>query len=289
MNAALILSKDAQIDWLGYAGICASVGVPILIGLYYRHSGRSERIASTLICTGGFILFSACLSLFNYLLLPLRNPVIDVPIAEIDAWFGYHWPAVMEFAASHPIPTFILKLAYMTTIPQITLLVVILGLSGRIRDLHVMITIVIFTATLTICFWGLFPTLGAKSMYVLPQEIWAAVNPVVNEAYTKYLLDIAVNGPGIITPNEIRGLIAFPSYHAVLAFIAMYAGRNLPYLRWVFFILNLLILPATFIHGGHHMIDFLGGFAMFALGVIVARSAVKRDYEHLNLPAIASA
>ncbi len=251
-----------------------------------RSKGRSERIASALICSGAFIFFSACLSLFNYLLLPIVRPLIDVPIAEIDAMFGYHWPDVMALAANYPAVTSVLKFAYITTIPQFAMLVVILGLSGRLRDLHVMITSVAITATLTICFWGLFPTLGAKSMYILTPELWAAVNPIVDEEYAKDLLRIGEHGPGLISPQEIRGLIAFPSYHAVLAFTAMYAARNVRFVAQIFLILNLLILPGIFIHGGHHLMDLPAGFAMFVFGTWLARRAVYEDYEVRGKPAL---
>ncbi|MEM7290312.1 MAG: phosphatase PAP2 family protein [Pseudomonadota bacterium] len=286
VNVMLIAVKGAEVDVLAYGGIFSIIIVTLPLGLYYRVSGRSERIASALICAGGFIFFSACLSLFNYLLLPIVRPLIDIPISEIDAIFGFHWPDIMAIAAANPIPSQILKYVYLTTIPQFALLVVILGLSGRMRDLHVMITSVTITATLTICFWGLFPTLGAKSMYILPPEIWTAVNPVVNEEYALHLLHIGENGPGVISPQEIRGLIAFPSYHAVLAFTAIYAARNVAVLKQVFLILNLLILPGIFIHGGHHLMDLPAGFVMFAFGTWLATRAVERDYKRRDMPAL---
>ncbi|MGI9351488.1 MAG: phosphatase PAP2 family protein [Rhizobiaceae bacterium] len=286
VDLALIAYKGSQIDIPAYGGLFALILFVIPLGMFYRLKGRSERIASALICSGSFIFFSACLSLFNYLLLPIVRPLIDVPIAQIDALFGFYWPDVMAFAAANPVPTLILKLAYITTIPQFAMLVVILGLSGRMRDLHVMITSVTITATLTICFWGLFPTLGAKSMYILPPEIWAAINPVVNEEYANDLLHIGANGPGLISPKEIRGLIAFPSYHAVLAFTAIYSARNVPFVAQAFFVLNLLILPGIFIHGGHHLLDLPSGFVMFAFGTWLARRAVYRDYEYRGAPAL---
>ena len=277
IDLALIAHKGASVDFAAYSGLFALIIFVMGLGMAYRVSGRNERIASALICTGAFIFFSMCLSLFNYLLLPIARPLIDVPLAQIDALFGYHWPDVMALAADYANVSYVLKIAYMTTIPQIAALVVILGLSGKIRDLHTLVTSVTITATLCICFWGLFPTLGAKSMYVLPPEIWAAVNPIVDEAYAKELLHIGEHGPGLISPKEIRGLIAFPSYHAVLAFTAIYAARNIPVISWVFLILNLLILPGIFIHGGHHFVDLFGGLAVFLLGNWLAIRAVRKN------------
>lgn len=289
IDLALIAYKGSRIDPAGYAGLAAIVLFVVPLGLFYRIRGRSERIASALVCSGAFIFFSACLSLFNYLLLPIVRPLIDVHVTAIDAMFGYHWPEVMAWAAANPLPTLIMKIAYMTTVPQIAALVVILGLSGRMRDLHVLITSVTITATATICFWGLFPSLGAKSMYIIPPEIWAAINPIVNEAYARELLHIGEHGPGVISPKEIRGLIAFPSYHAVLAFTAIHAARNVPGVAQFFLILNLLILPGIFIHGGHHLMDLPAGFVMFVFGCVIAARTVGHDYRRRGVPDLVTA
>lgn len=282
----LILFKGAAIDVPSYAALTAfSLGVAGF-GMAYRLSKRNERIASALICTGAFLFFSMCLSLFNYLLLPVSRPVLDPMLAEIDALFGYHWPTVMQLAADNLIVSEILKYAYMSTIPQFATLVIILGLSGRLRDLHVMITSVTITATASICFWGIFPTLGTTTMYALPQEIWDTVRPIVDQEYARELIEVATKGPGLITPEEVRGLIGFPSYHAALAFTAAYAARNVRFLGPIFLVLNLLILPAIFVHGGHHLMDAFGGLAVFVLGTWAATRAVHANYRRHAIPAI---
>jgi len=284
INAVVTVVRNIQFDAPAYAMLLL-IAVPfIATGYYYRVKDRSERIASSMICTGLFILFTACIAYFNYLMLPLTNGPYDAYLTKIDAFFGYHWPSVMAFAAEHPTGSSILKFAYLTTMPQMALLIVWLGLSGRAYDLHILVTSVTITATLAICFWGIFPTLGAKSLYDLPPEVWAAVNPVVNLEYAEYLKDVAVTGPGFITPSEIRGLIAFPSFHAVLAFTAMYSARNIKYVGPIFFGLNLLIMPATYIHGGHHLVDLPAGFALFLLGTYLAKRMVTKGYEANNLP-----
>jgi len=284
IDTILILIKGIRIDYLGYIGI-ASVAFPIiLVGLFYRTKDRSERIASTMICSGLFILFSASMSMFNYMMLPLARPTIDISITAIDAALGFSWPDVMAFAAQYPTIVFIMKLAYMSTMAQFALLVVILGLLGRARELHIMITMVTITATLTICFWGLFPSLGAKSLYNVSPEIWQIIDPPVNREYALDLINIATNGVSYVTPSEIRGLIAFPSYHAVLAFIAIYSAWNVRFVRPIFLAINLMILPGIFIHGGHHFLDLPAGFAMFLLGVWIARKVVYAEYIEYDLP-----
>lgn len=275
----LVFWKSSNIDWLAYGGVTAFTVVLLAIGSVYRLLNRSERIAAALVGTAGLMFFSMVMSLFNYLLLPIVRAPIDHQLAAIDAMFGFYWPHAMQIAAHYPMITTILKVAYLSTLPQLAVLIVVLGLSGRHRDMHVLLLAVVVTATLAICFWGLFPSLGAKSLYQLPPAIWAAVAPVVDQSYAEALKRMAIDGPGLISPNEIRGLIAFPSYHASLAFIALYSSRNLKYVFPIFLVLNVLIIPATFVHGGHHLIDPFAGMILFALGVLCAKRFVDAEYK----------
>ena len=40
---------------------------------------------------------------------------------------------------------------------------------------------------------------------------------------------------------------------------------------------NLLMVPATLVHGGHHLVDLLGGVAVFAACLWLAHRAVPEE------------
>lgn len=282
VDLALICVKGAKIDWIAYAkisGLCLAI---ISAGMIYRIIDRSERIASTLICSGLLVAFSMVLGLFNYLLLPVSNPFIDETIAKADALLGFYWPDIMVWAANHPIISMVLKVSYMSTMAQLSILIALLGLSGRRQQMDVLLLCVIISATIAICFWGLFPSSGAMSVHNLPADIEMAVAPIVGQEYAEELRRIAIEGPGVIIPYEIRGLIGFPSYHSSLAFVALFASFAIKRVFPIFLILNLLILPATLIHGGHHLLDLFAGFLLFlgaykAAKILIYANAVKED------------
>ncbi len=286
IDVALIIYNGSQVDWVGYGVILALVVGLMSMGFAYRLSGRSGRIGAAAICAGLFIFFSLCLSMFNYQLLPLWREPIDVGLNAIDSMFGYSWPAVIEWSGNHPVFNSIVRFAYMSTIPQFAAIVVILGLTGRIKELHVLILSVTITATFTICFWGLFPSLGAKSLYDLPQAMEALAAPVVSTAYGDHMLAMAEQGPGLISPKEIKGLVAFPSYHIVLALTAVYAARRVRWIFPVYLVLNALILPGIYMHGGHHMVDLPAGALVAVLGIYLARKTVYADYKKSKTPEI---
>ena len=284
INLVQIVRHDIMIDWAGYAFVLAVALITFSVGQFYRQSNRSARIGAAMIGTGILILFTMALSVFNYLLMPTVRPPIDSLIVQIDALFGYHWPDVIRFAADHPVLNSIIKFAYLSTMPQLAILVIILGLSGRVRVLHVLLVGIAVTATLAVVFWGFFPTHGAKSLFSLPAEIERAADPVVTTAYGQDLLRMARDGPGYLTPDDIKGLIAFPSYHAVLSFLALYTAWSIRWLFPIYLVVNILIMPGTIMHGGHHLMDAPGGLILFLFGIILTEKIVGYHYQTNNHP-----
>ena len=45
----------------------------------------------------------------------------------------------------------------------------------------------------------------------------------------------------------------------------------------VFLLVNLLMLPAILLHGGHHLIDVFGGFSVFALSLVATNAILRRQ------------
>lgn len=284
LNLIQIFWRGVAIDWAAYGTLAMIFAACFLGGQYYRLSGRSERIGLALVCTGLFPAFSAAMVMFNYLLMPTIAPPIDRAMIWVDSLFGYHWPSVIAWASEHPFLNAVFRYAYLTTIPQMGLLIIVLGLSGRARQLHVMMVSITITSIIAVAFWGFFPSHGAKSIFVLPAQIEALANPIIDTAYGRDLVRMAAEGPGLISPDSVKGLIAFPSYHAVLAFTAIYSMRGVRFLFWVYLVLNVLIIPATPLHGGHHMIDVPAGFVLFVVGTILAERLVGRMYREGDLP-----
>lgn len=284
LSIAQVVWRGIGFDWAAYGSIGAIALVCIAGGQFYRISGRSERIGVALTCTGLFAVFSAFMVVFNYLLMPITRPSIDPWLVWIDGLYGYHWPDVMAWSVQQPTASLVLKLVYMSTVPQLAVLVVILGLTGRVRQLHVFLLSVVITSVTGVVFWGMFPSHGPSAMFSLPPEVVRSLNPVVADDYGRELLRLATNGPDYISPENVKGLIAVPSFHAVLAFQAIYAMRGVKWLFPIFLIVNILILPSTLVHGGHHLIDLPIGFLWFLAGLWIAKRTVDSMYRNTDKP-----
>ncbi len=276
VDLGMVLLRDIGFDWLSYSRLFAVGGLTIAAGLFYRSSGRSERISIALIATGMLVLFTIVLSVFNYLLLPLWRDPIDPFLVKIDALFGYSWPGIVEFSGRHPWFNELTRYAYVSTLGQMALLVIILGFGGKQKELHMFLLSIIVSGMVTIGFWALFPAFGTSVLYDISGTIEQAAKPVVGSAYGAELLRLGAEGPQFITPKDIEGLVAFPSYHTIIAVLAVYAARTNRLLFPIIFMINLFVLPGVLIHGGHHLIDVFGGLLTAYGTICVSRYVVVR-------------
>ncbi len=276
INAAIIALRGTPVDVGAYGLLAALIAVLLAIGWFYRGSGRSEAIGATTIAAGLFIAFTAMLSLFNYQLTPNPHPLLDPVLFRIDAALGYHWLDILDWAARHPWLSELMRLAYTSTLPQIALLVVVLGLTARTGELHELLVTVVVAGTLTVMFWGFFPSLGPSAFLTPSPEVARAVRPLVDPHYGKAILALWMDGPDLLSPKELRGVIAFPSFHIVLALTAVYYARTLRLLFAPLVAVNLVVLPAVLVHGGHHLADIPAGVAMFAVALACTHAALRR-------------
>jgi membrane-associated phospholipid phosphatase len=183
---------------------------------------------------------------------------------------GFSWPAVMTFASDHRVITAALGFAYLSVMPQIVLLILVLGWQQRLADLYGLCLALSLGALVAVAVWTLFPSFGAFSVFDLPQSVSAKLGLALDGDYGRDLVAMLKNGPGFITPKELRGIIGFPSYHTVQALVLIWYARNVSWLRWAALALNILVLIGTPIHGGHHLIDLVGGAAVAWASIALA-------------------
>ncbi|HRP79704.1 MAG TPA: phosphatase PAP2 family protein [Aquamicrobium sp.] len=269
-DGLLILRTPATLDWGGYAFSLAVGFAGCALGLAYRHSRRSEEIALATLAAGLFVLFTIVGSLFNHLLLPVGESRLDAALASIDGWLGYSWPDLVAATAGFPAFGALLRLVYLSSLPQLVVVILVLGLSGRRAPLHRFLVTGVFGALISVGVWSAMPSFGPAVYHPVAAETVEALAMVVGPAYGAELSRLAVEGPTLLSPKDALGLIAFPSFHTVMACMAVWFTRPFPRLFPAFLVVNLLMVPAILVHGGHHLMDVFGGVAVFALALAAA-------------------
>jgi hypothetical protein len=274
LDAVLLSVKGVQVDVFGYVACAAAGAFAIAVGQYYRAVGRDAGIALATTAAGLFIIFTLVGSAFNYLLLPLTAPRIDGNLIKIDAVFGYRWADFVAAAAEFPWIGALTQIVYVTSLPQLIIVIVALGFTQQNVALHRFLLTGMVAALLAICFWSVFPSSGPAAYQAVPEAVQAALNLVVGPEYGAELNRLSVEGASILSPKDALGLIAFPSFHTVMALMSVWFMRGFTRVWPLVVAVNIIMLPAILIHGGHHLVDLAGGAVTFGLAYLMSGLAV---------------
>ncbi|WHA39931.1 phosphatase PAP2 family protein [Agrobacterium larrymoorei] len=265
IDITLIIHKGVQVDFIGY-GFSMMTGVALLLmGQLYRGLKRSPNLATALISAGLFILFSISASGFNYMFLPVQYATIDHALMQVDAWVGYEWSSFVSWAAMYPLIGKALFIVYATSLPQLLAIVITLGFTGKSRKLHHFLVTGILGALASIAVWIFFPTHGAKAYQDLPVWVMQAIPLAVDPAYGQDLIRLGREGVSYLSPSNVLGLIGFPSFHIFMAAMSVWFVPRYTFAIVAAWGLNLLMVPATLVQGGHHLSDVFGGLILFAI------------------------
>lgn len=274
VDAAWLSTGHFLIDWQAYAKYTAISLALAGGGVFYATIRKDERISAMLFGTAFLTAFSNLSSILNYFLLTVAGTRIDDILARVDRAIGVYWPDMITWANHHRAINLGLMLVYGCVLPQIALLISMLGWRSQITKIYSLCFAIFFATAMTLGFWTIFPSFGAMAYYRLDPAIAAHTPLALNASYAHELVQLLANGPGFISPTELKGLIGFPSFHSVLALLVTWYARNLDYIRWPVAALNLLVLISTPIQGGHHVIDVLAGLVVTVLAVLAAEKLI---------------
>jgi len=259
-----------HIDFVAYARL-GFMSLALLGGGIFYQTRRTEPELTAMLMGASFLcMFSAAASMLNYFFLTLHGPRIDDILVAADRALGFDWYSAMLAMARHPHLNDAFFIVYNMVLPEIALVMVALAWTGQVEKVYRYCVALAVGAVIAIGFWALMPSLGAKSLYILPPEVASKLTLSVTGDYGKALVLLLRDGPGYITPSDLRGLIAFPSYHGVLALIVAWYGWHVRWLSWPLVLLNAAVIISSPIQGGHHMVDLLGSFPVAALAIFVA-------------------
>lgn len=254
-----------------YAELALAAGLFFGAGYIYKRWRPEPRLAAMLTGTGFLLGFTAAASVLNAMLVTVAGHRIDALLARADLALGFHWPQMMQAIADHPGLLWVLQLAYGVLLPEIALAVIVLGTLGRIASLYRFVLAVAFGALISILIWTLVPAFGAMSVYVLDPTTITKLHVVTDGAYGQELVRMLHDGPGLIAPDQTKGMIGFPSYHAVLALLLGWYFRHVRWLRWPVLALNVIVIASTPIEGGHHWLDVFAAIPVALLAIVAAR------------------
>jgi membrane-associated phospholipid phosphatase len=213
--------------------------------------------------------------LLAYLAVSANGPLVDGVLLQADQALGFDWLGTVRFVEGHPMFAQVLCIAYLSFGPQIVLAPFVLGLCGDDRRMYIYFgaylvsLVVICGVTVLASATGAFVHLG------LDEADFPNLQPFLAFAFMDHFQALRAGSFNSFDPTDIRGMLTFPSFHACVGVLLIYAARVLP---WLLFgpltALNLCMIASALTNGGHYLVDVLVG-VMLGLGSILACSALE--------------
>jgi membrane-associated phospholipid phosphatase len=205
-----------------------------------------------------------------------QRPLIDGALTRMDARLHFATAALVHWVARVPSVKIGLVLVY--EIEPLLLLTALVGLPflGKADAARQYVLGIVIAAVMTA---GVF-------------ALWPAAGPWMTEGYrpthnqtlvTNYLLLLKTSAPVNLDMQD-AGIVAFPSFHVLLAVLSATALSALPRLRWPVWILAGLITFSTLTTGWHYLTDVLGGLILAGIVIAAARTLLPQDAHAPALP-----
>jgi hypothetical protein len=269
LSYVLASAHDQIVAWDKFLISFLPAALLLCLGCFLRAYKDMPRLAQGAIAMSIYVGFSGVIAIFIYLRFPISTPVIDPLLTRIDAAFGYSWPGFVYGLAEFPKIGQALSYVYASSLPQLMCVIFILSFLGRSVELHRVLLTGVISLLLAVLFWWAFPSFGPSPYTSIAPDVEAALRLSYDEVASLELLRMAQYGNAVIAPEMIMGTIAFPSYHTVMACLAVwFLART--WFFWPSLALNTAMVPAILAHGGHHLSDVFGGFLAFAIALWIS-------------------
>lgn len=235
-----------------------------LIGIAWFYTARRPEpgIAAAMVHVAQMTVFTAWGSVLSYLIASLGFPFWDETLHRVDLALGLDWRAYLAGVNDRPLLGVIYTVAYQSLIPQMIVLIAALSLSGRVEAVRRMMFAAILAGLATIIGSGLMPAMAMFVHLGLTPADFPNLDPAAAFVHVRDMTALRAGELELFDVAKAEGIVTFPSYHAALGLILLVAGWSHPWLRWPFLALNLLLIAATPIDGGHYFVDVAAGLAI---------------------------
>ena len=231
------------------------------VSLFYRYIRKDDRIFFICQITSQLISGTLFLAMLSYLSSRLDLPLVDAQLIAADHWLFFDWRHWVEMWDQWPVMSRICSVAYISAAPQISLILALLFLHGDIAQIQRFVVAFFYSGLAVIIIAALFPAMGGYIYYSLDPTHFQYLHPAAGRIHEDAL--VAMRNHSITTMTlDFQGLVTFPSFHAVLAILLIYASLPIRWLAAILIPVNVLMLLSTPGDGGHYLVDVIAGIIL---------------------------
>lgn len=283
MAAALI----AGMALAGFTFAPASTVAPFAIaGAYVGYSfynyghprKRDPLVVFILGSTGQILLIPILMTPMTYVAAAANLPMQDVALHAIDRALGLHWTAYYNFVTAHHILLVLSVWCYSIIGWPVFGVPIALGWTGRYSRLQIFTLAFAIALVVTTAISAIVPAMGTYDLLkFLPDS-----DLFTPGAYIEQLRDLPLVRDGSLRHLHLSGLtgiVTFPSFHAAAAVLYIWAFWPVRWIGPLAAVVNVAMLLATPVVGGHYFIDLFAGGAI-AVGSIMSAQFIAQRIKH---------
>ncbi|RZM36638.1 MAG: hypothetical protein EOP67_05415 [Sphingomonas sp.] len=248
--------------------VLMALGIALAIG---RSTAR-PRLAAGARAFLQMTLFTVLGVVLAYALAANAGPLWDARLAAADRAIGFNWPAARAILDTCPPAIWLLGLAYHSLTVQMIVIIVALSSTSKFEILRTMVFAAIMSGFVTILISGFTPAMGNlfdPSGYV---HLWPSI-AWLEQGLISGLRDGSLR---VLDLTMLMGIVSFPSFHATLAAIFVWAFGAVPRLALPGRAWAILTVVATPIFGGHYGVDVIMGLLLAPPAIIAGRRITRR-------------
>ncbi|WP_439366572.1 phosphatase PAP2 family protein [Bradyrhizobium sp. DASA03005] len=272
-----VLLTGFSVKWGGYLTVGGVAAVYGFVGHFNATSSTaSPRVYATLLLPAQTVLFLILLVSLGYIAASADLPMQESRLLAFDRMLGLDFRAYVHFVDKRPGLLHAFALTYDSINKQMLLLVILLPLFGFhqrgtefVLGLAVALIATTFISTLV-------PATGAYETVGLHLSDHPNFEPVCYYATLRELPLIREGVTRVVDVYALAPVLTFPSFHAVLAVLYVWAMWPIRWLRIPGALWNAVMLAATPIGGGHFFVDVIAGAAIALLTIVAVHRLGRR-------------
>ena len=204
----------------------------------------------------------------SYAVMRTGLPMADASLSKMDAALGFDWTSFVRWVDGHPRLSHLLGSAYISFAFQLLGIPFLLGIAGYPARAYHFITgyFILCAGSCLIAAW--FPAVGAYAYYSVPKDALTSINAHFGYFFLDSFNAVRNDPNFTLSLDNASGIITFPSIHAGVAMLCVWATWPVPFLRYLFLVLNAAMCVSAVTHGSHYLVDVFAGIAV-AWAVIV--------------------
>ncbi|MGB7335839.1 MAG: phosphatase PAP2 family protein [Salaquimonas sp.] len=264
----LSLPSSINVDYASFQPVLViSTFLYFLAGICIWRDIRYIGIGSEVLAAGVMMMIPILIS--TYLAISLNMPLADKELIVMDDALGFNWFELIHLVNTTPWLENILSKAYSSFAFQLSLIPILLVAFGKVKRACAFVAaygLLCFISSL-IAIW--YPALGTFTMYGVSQADVPNIKAVFGFLFLEDFNAVRTGAEFTLRLDGASGIITFPSVHAAVACLCIWAMWENIYARFPFLILNLFMNLSAITHANHYLVDIIAGAGIAALTVAV--------------------